>query len=769
MKQIFQLDPWKIVEDQYRPEYQKIAESVFSQGNARMGGRGHFEEYYSGPSLIGNYVGGIYYPDKTRVGWWKNGYPQYYAKVLNAANWSAIDIYVNGERFDIHQSKVHHFKRTLHMDDGYLERSCTCELPSGAIIEIHAIRFLSMAWDECGACQYTITALQDATQIRIQSILDYDIRNEDANYQEDFWESVESYNTSNLLYIHAQTKITAFQVCVGFETKFFLNGKLIEDGLIHERHSRKALHENSFVLQQGDSITIEKSMVQVSSLDYSALEIASVCLEKINSWKHISFEQKLSDQSNSWYNIWKTADIKIGGDISAQQGIRFNIYQLFCTYTGKDPRLNIGPKGFTGEKYGGCTYWDTEAYCIPFYLGTAAPEVSRNLLMYRYHQLNKAIINAQMLGFDHGAALYPMVTMNGEECHNEWEITFEEIHRNGAIVYAIYDYIKYTGDEDYLWNYGIDVITAINRFWVQRLHFSNPKNKYVMHGVTGPNEYENNVNNNWYTLYLAQWCLNYGHDVLQKLADHQPEQFEHVKRRIHLDDAEMYSWRSVAHQIYLPENKELNIFLQQEDYLEKDLQPIVSIPKSQIPLHQHWSWDRILRSCYIKQADVLQGIYFFEDDFTMDQIKSNFDFYEPMTVHESSLSPCVHAIIATKLGYMEKAEELYLRTSRLDLDDYNHDTCDGLHITSMAGTWMSVIKGFGGIRIVNHQIVINPRLPKHWKDLIFSMRFKGSILHINIQKELCTLTNQGSQDISINIKNTSIMLHAREQKSIPYA
>ena len=769
MKQIFQLDPWKIIEDQYRPEYQKIAESIFSQGNARMGGRGHFEEYYSGPSLIGNYVGGIYYPDKTRVGWWKNGYPQYYAKVLNAANWSAIDIYVNGERFDLNQSKVHHFKRTLHMDDGYLERSCTCELPSGAIIEIHAIRFLSMAWDECGACQYTITALQDATQIRVQSILDYDIRNEDANYQEDFWESVESYNASNLLYIHSQTKITAFQVCVGFETKFFLNGKLIEDGLIHERHSRKALHENSFVLQQGDSITIEKSMVQVSSLDYSAGEIASVCLEKINSWKHISFEQKLSDQRDSWYDIWKTADIKIGGDISAQQGIRFNIYQLFCTYTGKDPRLNIGPKGFTGEKYGGCTYWDTEAYCIPFYLGTAAPEVSRNLLMYRYHQLKKAIINAQMLGFDHGAALYPMVTMNGEECHNEWEITFEEIHRNGAIVYAIYDYIKYTGDEDYLWNYGIDVITAINRFWIQRVHYSKPKNKYVMHGVTGPNEYENNVNNNWYTLYLAQWCLNYGHDVLQKLADHQPEQFEHVKRRIHLDDAEMYTWRTVAHQIYLPENKELNIFLQQEDYLEKDLQPIVSIPKSQIPLHQHWSWDRILRSCYIKQADVLQGIYFFEDDFTMDQIKSNFDFYEPMTVHESSLSPCVHAIIATKLGYMEKAEELYLRTSRLDLDDYNHDTCDGLHITSMAGTWMSVIKGFCGIRIVNHQIVINPRLPKHWTDLTFSMRFKGSIVHINVQKELCTLTNQGSQDIPILIKNTSIMLHAREQKSIPYA
>ena len=200
----------------------------------------------------------------------------------------------------------------------------------------------------------------------------------------------------------------------------------------------------------------------------------------------------LAEHVAAWAKKWEHGDISIDGDVAAQQGIRFNIFQLHQTYTGDDDRLNIGPKGFTGEKYGGCTYWDTEAYCLPFYMVTAGKDVARQLLLYRYKQLGKAIENAAKLGFNHGAALYPMVTMNGEECHNEWEITFEEIHRNGAIAYAIYNYVRYTGDQQYINDYGLDVLLAISRFWSQRVTFSETRQQYVMLGVTGPNEYENN-------------------------------------------------------------------------------------------------------------------------------------------------------------------------------------------------------------------------------------------------------------------------------------
>ena len=246
----------------------------------------------------------------------------------------------------------------------------------------------------------------------------------------------------------------------------------------------------------------------------------------------------------------------LDGDVKAQQGIRFNIFQLNQTYLGKDSRLNIGPKGFTGEKYGGSTYWDTEAYCIPFYMATKDQKVARTLLEYRYNHLEKAIENAGKLGFTNGAALYPMVTMNGEECHNEWEITFEEIHRNGAIAFAIFNYYRYTGDYSYIPEKGLEVLIGIARFWQQRATFSTDKNQYVILGVTGPNEYENNVNNNWYTNYLAQWCITYALENIEKIESEYPTDFTRIINKVKLSSKELAHWKAVADNMYFPYSEE---------------------------------------------------------------------------------------------------------------------------------------------------------------------------------------------------------------------
>ncbi len=309
--------------------------------------------------------------------------------------------------------------------------------------------------------------------------------------------------------------------------------------------------------------------------------------------------------------------------------------------------------------------------------------------MYRYKHLAKAIENGQKLGFKNGAALYPMVTMNGEECHNEWEITFEEIHRNGAIAYAIYNYTRYTGDKDYLINYGIEVLLGISRFWAQRVNFSEEKKKYVMLGVTGPNEYENNANNNWYTNYIACWCMKYTSETLAYIQTAHPAKFKDLEAKTKLSfSAETSKWTDIINNMYFPYHEKLKVFLQQEGYMDKEQMLASQLDPSERPINQHWSWDRILRSCFIKQGDVLQGLYFFENDFDTETIRRNFDFYEPRTVHESSLSPAIHSVLASKIGYAEKAYEMYLRTSRLDLDDYNNEVREGLHITSMAGTWL---------------------------------------------------------------------------------
>jgi maltose phosphorylase len=749
MKQYLTINEWSIIEDGFHPEYNKISESVCSIGNGRMGQRANFEERYSGETLQGHYLAGIYYPDKTRVGWWKNGYPEYFAKILNAPSWIGIDVEIEGEMLDLATCKVLHFRRELNMREGYLERTFRAQLPSGKEVEVSSLRFTSIADDELGAIRYAIMPLNFSGTISLSPYLDADIKNADSNYDEKFWLEIDREVEPGTGYIIAETKKTAFQVCTGMHLQLEKDGTGVETTVDVINREKYVGNRLTAPVQEGEQLVLFKYAAVVSSENYPKEKLAIACNLALERATQIGFSEMLDAHSAVWAEKWQESDIIIKGDPAAQQGIRFNIFQLNQTYTGEDERLNIGPKGFTGEKYGGTTYWDTEAYCLPFYLATADPLVARNLLVYRYKHLPKAIENATKLGFTGGAALYPMVTINGEECHNEWEITFEEIHRNGAIAFAIYDYIRYTGDADYLHQHGLEVLVGISRFWAQRVNWSGEKNKYVMLGVTGPNEYENNVNNNWYTSTIATWTLEYTLQALRQVKKVAPTRYEELKQILNLDEEkETAKWQEVIDHMYYPVDEELGIFLQQDGYLDKEQILVKNLDPSQRPINQKWSWDRILRSCFIKQADVLQGIYLFEDRYDLDTIRRNYDFYEPRTVHESSLSPCVHAILAAKVGDEERAYEFYLRTARLDLDDYNNDTEDGCHTTSMAGTWMSVVKGFGGMRVLNNQLHFHPFIPKQWQSYTFKIRFRGHLLDITVTQSAIKILNQADKPLS---------------------
>ncbi len=756
MKNYVKLDEWKVIEEGFDPHLNKVSESIFSLGNGRMGQRANFEEAYTGDTLQGNYVAGVYYPDKTRVGWWKNGYPEYFAKVLNAANWIGIDVAFDGEQLDLAKCEVSEFKRELNMQEGYLKRSFQVKTQSGKTIRVESTRFCSMAEDECGAIKYAITAVDFTGTLSLAPYVDGDIVNKDANYDEKFWDGVKIETWENGGYVHNRTKKTGFEVITGQQILLKKNNEGF-DSQSHPVEREKYIASRYYIpLKSGDTITVYKYAANLSSQNYEVAALADELKKTLSRISAKGFDALLAEQAQAWAEKWKLNDIIIEGDVAAQQAIRFNIFQLNQTYTGEDDRLNIGPKGFTGEKYGGSTYWDTEAYCVPFYLATADPKVTRNLLLYRYKQLGKAIDNAKLLGFKGGAALYPMVTMDGTECHNEWEITFEEIHRNGAIAYAIFNYVRYTGDETYLTDYGLEVLIAISRFWSQRVNWSGEKQQYVMLGVTGPNEYENNINNNWYTSKIATWCMQYTLEVIEKVKTADAAKYHSLIEKTGFDEAaETGKFRDIIEKMYFAFDAESQVFLQQDGYLDKEQILVKDLPASDRPINQRWSWDRILRSCFIKQADVLQGIYFFEDQFDIDTIRRNFDFYEPRTVHESSLSPCVHAILAAKLGDEERAYEFYLRTSRLDLDDYNNDTDDGCHITSMAGTWMSVVEGFGGMRVRDGKLSFNPFLPKKWKSFSFHINFRGSLLYIAVNKE-------GVQIKNLSDKAAPVLIHDKE-------
>lgn len=748
MKRLFDIDPWKVKTSTFQPEDKRLQESLTSLGNGYMGMRGNFEEGYSGDTHEGTYLAGVWYPDKTRVGWWKNGYPDYFGKVINAMNLIQVGITVDGHQVDLAKDTFRDFYLESDMKTGVLTRRFVWTSEDKATeIQFVFTRFLSIVEKEIAVIQVKAKVLKGQPEISLRPGLDNQVHNEDANYEEMFWEQV----SENV----APASVTARTIKNNFGIEqFTVTGLMLNDVTGLELSGSEVADLQAFEtytgrVSEGDTVLLTKYVAMVTSRDIEPDEQEAKAAELAVAAKAKGFEKMLAENVAAWEVRWQKADVKIVGDDEAQQGLRFNLYGLFSTYYGEDDRLNVGPKGFTGEKYGGATYWDTEAFIVPMYLAVADPEVTRNLLQYRHNQLENAYVNAGKQGL--AGALYPMVTFTGIECHNEWEITFMEIHRNAAITHAIYNYTKYTGDESYRVNDGLDVLVGTARFWADRVHFSKRAGKYMMHGVTGPNEYENNVNNNFHTNRMAAWSLAYTLETLKGADDSKINELA-------VTEEEKEKWQAVIDNMYYPYDEERGVYVQHDTFLDKDLMPVSDLDASDLPLNQNWSWDKILRSPFIKQADVLQSIYYLRDQFTLEEKEKNFDFYEPMTVHESSLSPSIHAIIAAELGREEKAVELYARTARLDLDNYNNDTEDGLHITSMSGAWLSIVEGFAGMYVTEQMLTFKPFLPKQWEAYDFKINYRGRLVDVHVDKEGVRLTIEEGESMEVKLFDEIVMI-----------
>ena len=744
----FEYDEFKVIENQLNKEELRFSESIMSLANEYMGMRGNFEEKYSGDSLQGTYIGGVWFPDKTKVGWWKNGYPEYFGKMINSPNFIGIGVRIDGQELDLNIEEVESYRRELDMEKGLLKRTFRINR-SGNLFEFDVERFVSIDTKEICAIRYSVKSINSDSKVEFVPYLDADVANEDSNYDEKFWQILDKGGQDNSGYLVSKTvendfDVERFTICNYMVSSLDCDHK---EGHTFEKIIGDTSISNkvSCSLKVGQSISLDKIIAITTTRDHKEEDLLARAKEIASRANEIGYDSLLESHVKRWKHRWEISDVVIKNKPKLQQGIRYNLFQLFSTYYGDDLRLNIGPKGFTGEKYGGATYWDTEAYIIPMYLSTAPQEVTRNLLLYRYNQLEEAYHNASMQGLK--GALYPMVTFNGIECHNEWEITFEEIHRNGSIAYAIYNYANYTGDYDYIVDYGIDVLVGISRFWADRVHYSQRNKKYMIHGVTGPNEYENNVNNNWYTNTIASWTLEFTIAMVDKLRNKLVDKLANLT----LSQSELDKWKDIVDNMYYPYDEELGVFVQHDTFLDKDLQPVDKLEQADRPLNKNWSWDKILRSCYIKQADVLQGIYYFGDRYSDDEKKKNYEFYEPMTVHESSLSACIHSILACEIGLEEKAVGMYERTARLDLDNYNEDTDDGLHITSMSGAWMSIVQGFAGMRTYGGDLSFDPIIPGDWDGYSFNINYRNRLINLDIDQKQVLVSLKNGDPIELNL------------------
>lgn len=777
MRQYLQTDEWNIIENGFHADNLRMSESIFSLGNGRFGERGFFEEGYSSDHYRGSFVTGITFWDKTRVGWWKNGFPRYYTRMPNAANWSLIKVRLIDEELDLAECDVHEFQRRLDMKAGIAYRDMEVSSPRGHRLRIHVEHICNMAHPDLCTIKYGVTSVNYTGRISLVPLIDaQDICQPNADGVKE-WNILRSQSESDVAYLWTQTRREDSQVCYAMNCIFSKNDKPLTVNAIRIEKEAQVGYSTGVDVKPGDTILLEKYVSIISSIYYDREELVDAAQWKVHLARKRGWNVLETDHRKAWLEIWDEADVEIDGDPEVQQAIRFNIFQLYQTYRGDDARLNIGPKGLTGERYGGNTYWNTELCCVPFFLLSTPKPIVRNLLIYRYNQLQKAIDNAKKLGFTGGAALYPQVTSNGEECHNEWEITFEEIHRNGIIVYAIIEHAISVGNYDYLARYGLEVMIAVARFWAQRVSFSQPKQKYVILGVTGPNEYENNVDNNWYTNLMCHYCFETVLASMDLVEKNYPDDYARVLSLTHLDkEKETAHWCEIMENLYFPEDRERGIFVQNDGFLDKELCTVDTIPEEERPINQHWSWDRILRSPFVKQSDVILGLYLFYFKFDKETMRRNFEFYEPMTVHESSLSPYIHAVLAAYLGKMDRAYELFLQATRLDLDDYNNEADYGLHITSMPGSWLALVRGFGGVALLQNAgqvfhvggLCLNPRLPKQWMRYAFKLNHHGMTVAIEVTGKEITITLVRGEKMNISVYGKPYQVNAGKPLKVGY-
>lgn len=757
MQPEFQAEGWKIIEAGFRPEQQLWAESVFSLCNGAMGHRASFEEQYSGETAPANYIAGIFFQELYAVPPIP-GYPPARTQLAVAPAWIDLDLEFDGETFDLARCEVLDFQRVLNMREGFLERTFTVRLPSGRRVRVQTQRFCSAAEQELGALRYLVQPLDFSGTLALTTGIDANVHEIEPNDRQPYWVEVEARERRTQAYLLTEIKHTDFQVCSGMKLAIFQNGTPVDYHSFRIQRDRYVGLSVDLPCKKGDQIEIFKYAAHASSRqDGDPDSLFERCQRILKDASRKGFASLLEQHAQVWANRWANADIQIEGDPEAQAAMRFNLFHLLQAYTGHDERLNIGLRGLTGDTSGGAAYWFSDLFLPPFFAATGNEQAARNLLVNRYRQLPKAKAIAEKMGIGQGAALFPMATLDGEETLERWELTFEAIHRNAAVAYAIYRFVEFTGDREFLRVFGGEILTAIARFWVQRVQFSPTRKQYVLLGVTGPNDYENNVNNNWYTNYMAAWCLQYAAkvaDEVEAAATAAPDVFF-----TDLPDAEERSrWRELSRNIYLPEQN--GLFLQQDGFQEKEILPRAALDPEDLPLEMHWTWDRILRSAFLKHADVLLAFFLFDDAFDEETQRRHFEYYEPLTVYDSAYGYGVHAQLAAQLRKRDLAHELFRKALTVDLNNLRGDTRAGCHVPAMGLTWWALVHGIAGCRPEEGVLTVNPLLPFAWKALRFALSYRNCRLHVHLSKTQCHLINLSDHAAEVRVGKKTYTLPA---------
>jgi Trehalose and maltose hydrolases (possible phosphorylases) len=728
----FSVHPWEIVEEGFNPEYAMVSESVFSLGNEYMGVRGYFDEGYSGSRLQGSYINGVFERRDFEKQDYK-GMVDQMTFMVNTVDWLSLRLRLDGETLDLNRSVFRDFRRALDLRTGVLTRTFVWVLPDGRELELCFERFLSMNRTRFGGQRLTARALNFDGSLTVEAGLDLSLPH--GSEKKNLWDCLGSRSSGNRCEIAGSVLQSGHLLHAGCEFTGDLQNVTPRSG-----QKKCAALAFELPLRRGAASAFSR-VVRIDSCTDPAVdrdEFFRISREQSDALP--GYEELKRESAAWWAKSWEHSDILIDGDEANQQGIRFCIFQMHQTYHGSERDSVIGAKGLTGEAYNGNTFWDTETYCLNFYLFNN-PEAAKNLLLFRYSTLPQAQSRAREL--DCEGAFYPIATIDGTECCNLWQHASLQLQASTGVAYGIRHYVQVTGDTAFLEQYGVKMLVEICRMLASRGDWNPKTGKYGYYGVMGPDEFQMMANNNCYTNFVAKKTFEYTLSVL-------PDGDKTVSAQ------ERETWRAMAEHMEIPYDGESLLFEQQEGFFGLPHVDVDKIPVTDFPLYSHWSYDHIYRNDMIKQPDVLMMMFLYNSCFTPEQKKANFDYYEPRCIHESSLSPSVHSILASELGMSGKAYELFQFATRLDLDNYNRNTAEGLHTTSIAAAWMNIVYGYGGMRSDGDVLRFCPTIPAQWDRYAFRLIYGGDVLCITVTGEAAEFRTLGGKEIAVEVYGRAV-------------
>ncbi|HEX3046487.1 MAG TPA: beta-phosphoglucomutase [Bacillota bacterium] len=751
------IDPWRIVETEINPKRSTYWESLFALCNGYLGIRGTYDEEH--PEILpwsrqGMYINGIYDYMKS----WQyvcnfKGLPERIHTMLNLWDWTIINLEIEDERFNFFSGKISQYRRELNMQDGVLHRSLLWESPKGKKLKIESYRIVSMVRRHSAVVHYEVTPINFSGAVTFESALQEKAINADYSFEP--LSKLASGFVGGFYYSLFETQNTHFRVSMGVGHRLSKNDAIVNTGL----NAGSVKIRMTVSVAVGESVSLDKHACFFTSMEENIENLIAVALDAARKDTDDGFQRITSEQSLFWRGHWDTSDIEIGNNDGDQQALRFNMFQLRQNHP-EDDRLSISATGLTGNHYGGLVFWDTEMYMIP-YFNYIDPKLVKHLLMYRYSILERARERAFQL--DGVGALFSWMSINGEETNALPECSTAQYHINSDIAYAIWRYYISTGDQEFLFHYGAEILFETARFLADRGKFIPYRDeRFCLNCVCGPDEYGCAVNNNCYTNMMAQFHFNFAVRVYEMMVQEVPQLLAFLSKKIALKSQEPKLWRQAADQMYIKFNHELGIHEQDDSYLYRDPVDMRKIPRNfdiRYGLFQMNLW----RMQITKQADVVLLMFVLGDKFSLDVKKANYEFYEPRTCHGSSLSPSIHSIIASEIGRPEEAYDFFHQSLYMDISDFRQNTAGGVHFASAGGTWMAVVNGFAGMRDYEEELLFKPHLPKQWAYFRFKLLYRGRLLEILVEKDRSSFTLSSGEPLSFRVCAQTVELNAINQ------